>query len=105
VYDFMACVGKIVPSGAGQPGKRGSVSGRQTMSGMKDFSRQRTVHRQSRELCRDPPRWAGPSPYEKVGVTGTAAAVNTYQILRSHKRIVGKPEAKDRLVNVIVDGG
>jgi hypothetical protein len=74
------------------------------MSGMKDFSRERTIPCQSRELCRDPPRWAGPRPYEKLGVTGTTAAVNTYQILRSHKRIVGKPEDKARLVNVLVDG-
>jgi len=50
----MACVGKIVPSRAGQPRKRGSISGGQTVSDMKDFSRERTITRQSRELCRDP---------------------------------------------------
>jgi len=54
VYDFMACVGKIVPSRAGQPRKGGSISGGQTVSDMKDFSRDRTITRQSRELCRDP---------------------------------------------------
>jgi hypothetical protein len=51
VYDFMTFVGKILPSRAGQ---RGSISGGQTMSGMKDFSRERTIPCQSRELCRDP---------------------------------------------------
>jgi hypothetical protein len=54
VYYFMACVEKIVLSRAGQPRKRGLISGRQTISDMKDFSTERTIRRQSRELCREP---------------------------------------------------
>ena len=39
-----------------------------------------------------------------MGVTGTAAAVNIYHILQSHKHIVGKPEDRGRFLSVVVDG-